>query len=73
MLETILASFSLLFGGCFKHSLFFLAIGVSYSLTGVVCAVEDSLLLDYFVDGQLNHFLLLVIERYFFRVTCAIY
>nr|POE71475.1 hypothetical protein CFP56_44819 [Quercus suber] len=34
------------------RSLFFLAIGVSYSLT------------DYSVDGQLNHFLLLVIESF---------
>ena len=41
MLETILASFSLLLDGCFKQSLFFLAIGVSYSLTGAACAIED--------------------------------
>ena len=41
MLETIVASFSLLFDGCFKQSLFFLAIGVSYSSTGAACAVED--------------------------------
>ena len=41
MFETILASFSLLLDGCFKQSLFFLAIGVSYSLTGAACAIED--------------------------------
>ena len=41
MFETILASFSLLLDGCFKQSLFFLAIGVSYSLTGATRAVED--------------------------------
>lgn len=41
MFETILSSFSLLLDDYSKQSLFFLAIGVSYSLTGAACAVED--------------------------------